>query len=155
MIDEKLKVNLNKSLKLTNVIMKTLDKKELEEFVNEVIKLENYIKSKGAKPIGPLIQYTNGYVNENGVIDIKVNILRQTTNYIHNVESPYRTESLINVKNCLYVRYNGDENKIKYAYDKLNLLAFEEDIILKGDSYTVFVAQNDDNLIADVFMEKE
>ena len=31
--------------------------------------------------------------------------------------------------------------------------AFENDIKLKGDSYTVFVKQEEENIVADVFME--
>lgn len=54
----------------------------------------------------------------------------------------------------MYARYIGEESKLKFAYDKINLIAFEEDIPLKGDSYTVFVAKNDDGIIADVFMER-
>jgi hypothetical protein len=54
----------------------------------------------------------------------------------------------------LYVRYEGEENKLKFAYDKIILSAFEEDIPLKGDSYTIFVNQQGDNFVADVFMER-
>lgn len=54
----------------------------------------------------------------------------------------------------MYARYNGEESKLKFAYDKMNLIAFEEDIPLKGDSYTIFVNTNDDGLIVDVFMER-
>jgi len=46
---------------------------------------------------------------------------------------------------------------MKFAYDKINLYAFENDIKLKGDSYTVFVDSQEENdtIIADVFMERE
>jgi len=35
----------------------------------------------------------------------------------------------------------------------LGLFAFENDIKLKGDSYTVFVDKNEEEIVADVFME--
>jgi hypothetical protein len=54
----------------------------------------------------------------------------------------------------MYVSYQGEESKLKFAYDKINLKAFEEDIPLKGDSYTIFIDQQDDQIIADVFMER-
>ena len=44
--------------------------------------MENYIKSKGATPIGPLIQKTEYSVNEEGQLDIKVYLMRQTNTFI-------------------------------------------------------------------------
>ena len=120
----------------------------------EVEKMINYLNIKGMKNIGPLIQYTKVNLNQNEGVNMEIKILLQSNNYIYNVESPYHMESVICVKNCIYVRYQGDENKLKFAYDKINLTAFEEDIPLKGDSYTIFVEQKDDQIIADVFMER-
>ena len=144
----------SKTLKLNKVLIKTLEKDDLENFVTTVEQMENYIKSKGSQTIGPLIQHIESSVNEQGEIDIVIKLLRQSSNFIQHVEPPYEMKSVIRVKNCMYVRYTGPESKLKFAYDKINLTAFEEDIELKGDSYTIFVDQNEDNIIADVFMEK-
>ena len=48
------------------------------------------------------------------------------------------------------------EEIAKFAYDKINLEAFENDIELTGESYTVFVDQNEEEgtIVADVFMPK-
>ena len=46
------------------------------------VQMENYIKSKGATPIGPLIQKTEYSVNEEGQLDIKVYLMRQTNTFI-------------------------------------------------------------------------
>ena len=56
----------------------------------------------------------------------------------------------------MYCRYTGPEEKLKFAYDKIQLTAFEENIPLKGDSYTIFVDKNeeDETIVADVFMER-
>lgn len=151
---EKLILKEKKILKLTNVLTKILQNSEIESYQIEVEKMGNYLKTKGAVPVGPLIQYTNAFVNENGELDMEIKMLLQSNSYIHNVEPPYHMESLIRVKNCMYVRYQGEDSKLKFAYDKINLEAFEEDIPLKGDSYTIFVDKQDDNLIADVFMER-
>jgi hypothetical protein len=150
---EKIQVNRNKTLKLTNVLMKEIDINENEGINKEVMQMENYLRNKGAKPIGPLIQYTD--VEGSGA-DIKVTLklMRQSSTFIHNIEEPYKIESIIRVKNCMYARYNGEESKLRYTYDKINVIAFEEDIPLKGDSYTIFVNSNDDGIIADVFMER-
>jgi hypothetical protein len=151
---QKFKLNDNKALKLTNVLIKIFLLHEIESLQIEVIKMKNYLKTKGVMPVGPLIQYTNAFVNETGELDIEIKLLLQSNKFIHNVDPPYHMESLIRVKNCMYVRYQGEENKLKFAYDKINLTAFEEDIPLKGDNYTIFVDQQDDQIIADVFMER-
>ncbi|RDU21884.1 hypothetical protein [Anaerosacchariphilus polymeriproducens] len=153
-MSNKLQVSLNKALKLTNVISKEFEEKDFENFDEEVVKMENYIVSKGVLPLGPLIQYTNGFINENGQFEAKVLLMRQVSDHIQSTEEPYTYESLISVKNCIYVRYVGDESNLKFAYDKLNLTAFEEEIPLKGNSYTVFVNKDEDTITADVFMEK-
>lgn len=150
----RLQVNQNKSLKLSNVIVKTIEQSEFESFEKEVIQMESYIRSKGATPVGPLVQYTKGYVNESGQLEVHIDLMRQCNNFINNVEEPYKIVPQISVKNCIYVRYTGEESTIKFAYDKLNLMAFEEGIPLKGDSYTIFVKQEEENIVADVFMEK-
>lgn len=153
-MQDKMLTNYNKTLKLANVISKEVNINILESLEREVVLIENYIKSKGSQPIGPLIQYTSTKVNEQGELDLVIKLMRQSSNFINNVEPPYQMKSVLRIKDCMYVRYTGPESKLKFAYDKINLIAFEEDIELKGDSYTVFVNQVDDNIIADVFMEK-
>lgn len=150
----KIEFNHEKTLKLTNVVIYTLGEEDFENLNLIVEKMENYIKTKGYMPIGPLIQYSGTRITENGELDIVVKLIRQSSGYINHVEAPYTCESVLRIKNCMYVRYTGPENMLKFAYDKINLTAFEEDLKLKGDSYTVFVNQVDDNIIADVFMER-
>ena len=122
---------------------------------HSIIQMDNYIKSKGATPIGPLIQKTEYSVNEEGQLDIKVCFMRQANNFIHNVEAPYTMESVLRVRNCMYARYTGPEEKLKLAYDKINVTAFEEDIELSNSNYTIFVDKQDDNIVADIFVEKK
>ena len=145
----------NKVLKLTNVLISEIDIQGNDDFNKLIFQIENYIKSKGATPIGPLIQKTEYHVNEEGQIDIKVNFMRQASNFIHNVEAPYSMESVVRVKNCMYARYTGPEEKIKLAYDKINVTAFEENIELSNSNFTIFVDKQDDNIVADIFVEKK
>ena len=66
----------------------------------------------------------------------------------------YKMDSILRVKNCLYARYIGPEDKLKFAYDKLGVYAFENDIELEGCNYTIYVDRNeeDETMVADVFM---
>ena len=152
----KLQLN-NKILKLQNVLIAKVDFSEEKMDINLLIeKMQSYIKVKGAMQIGPLIQNTKTFINKEHELDVEVTLLLQCNNYIHNVEQPYYMESILRVQNCMYCRYIGPEEKLKFAYDKINLEAFENDIELTGESYTVFVDQNEEEgtIVADVFMPK-
>lgn len=116
--------------------------------------MNTYIKTHGAKQIGPLIQHTLLSKNEVNEIDLKMRFMLQCDNYLHKVVSPYKMETLIRVKNCIYARYAGPEDKIKFAYDKIGVYAFENGIELDGSNYTIYVSKNeeDETMVADVFM---
>lgn len=150
----KLQISYNKSLKLTNVLCKEFKLDNVDEYQIAVNQMENYIKSKGMQPIGPLIQYTSLKCDGDEDASLLLKIMRQASSYISRVEAPYSMESVIRIPDCLYVRFTAEEDKMRFAYDKLNLISFEEDIPLIGDSYTIFVDKNEDILVADVFMEK-
>ena len=92
---------------------------------------------------------------EDGSADFKTQLMIQATAYINKLEPPYFMEAVHRCRNCLFVRFSGEENQLKYAYDKLNLIAFEEDIPLTGTSYTIFTSKDADTFSADVFMEKK
>ncbi len=153
----KIQLNSNKILKLQNVLIAKVDFSEKKMDINLFIeKMQSYIKVNGAMQIGPLIQNTKTIINKEQELDVEVTLLLQCNNYIHNVEQPYYMESVIRISNCMYCRYIGPEEKLKFAYDKINLEAFENDIELTGESYTVFVDQNEEEgtIVADVFMPK-
>ena len=151
-----LQLSYSKTLKLTNALIHMMQQEDLEHFEASVESMDNFIKVKGCQPIGPLIQYTNSSINENGELDIDIKMIRQSSNFINHLTDDYSMNSVIRIPNCMYCRYIGPEDSMKFAYDKIMLAAFEEDIPLKGDSYTIFVENNqeEDYIIADVFMER-
>ena len=154
----KLQYYNTKILKINNVLIKKLNMQEDELNISIIIEqMQSYIKTKGVKQIGPLIQYTRTFLNENDEMDFEVVIMLQCNSYIHNVEPPYSMESVIRVPNAMYCRYIGSEDKLHFAYDKINLEAFENDIELEDCNYTVFVDRNEDDetIVADVFIPRK
>lgn len=146
-------VSDNKSMKLTNVIIKEVDS-SVTDIITEVERIENYVKSKGMLPIGPLIQKMACSIDESGQVHWKIYILRQVNNFIHHIDKPYSFEKLIRIKNAMYAHYTGPEDKIRLAHEKIKIWAFENDISIHEESYTIYVGQDDDNVIVDVFVEK-
>ena len=153
----KLQYHPNKVLKLTNVLKyKILLDEENFDFNVAIEQMQSYIKTKGAMQIGPLIQYSRTFLNENQELDMEIMLMLQCNHYIHTVEQPESMESVMRVPNALYCRYTGSESKLKFAYDKIHLEAFEADTKLEDCSYTIFVDHNleEDILVADVFIPR-
>ncbi len=154
----KLQFNDKKILKLTNVLKyKLLINAEDFNFDAEIQKMQSYIKIKGVVQVGPLIQHTRTFLDEEGELNMDIVMMLQCNHFLHSVESSYFMESVLRIPNCLYCRYTGPEDKLKFAYDKIYLEAFENDISLKQDNYTIFVDQNEEegSIIADVFVPRE
>ena len=72
---------------------------------------------------------------------------------ITQTEPGYEVDAVLRVKNCLYAHYTGPMAYSQLASSKLQILAFEKDLKLTGDNYTIFVSQDDDDAVVDVFME--
>lgn len=145
----------NKILKLTNVITILADVRNIVEFNRIAENLNNYIKSKGATPIGPIIQKTVYDVNDDGQLEIRFYLMRQSNNYIHGIESPYEIQPVLRVPKCMYAHYIGPESKLKLAYDKIEIVAFENNIELSNERYTILVDNQEDKVVTDVFVQKK
>ncbi len=154
----KLQFNTSKILKLQNVLKSKIDLENQDmDLAVLVEKMQSYIKVKGAVQIGPLIQQTRTFVNEEEELDMEIILMLQCNHFINSVEKPYSMESVLRVTDCMYCRYMGPEEQLKIAYDKINVEAFENDIELEGESYTVFEDENEEEgtIVADVFVPKK
>ena len=154
-IIEKISLRENKTLKLNNVLIREVSENELIDINQISYMIDSYIKSKGNSTIGPMINYSNVEIKEDGQPAMIIKLMVQLKNPIHNIEKPYELKSQLKITNCLFARFIEKEENLQFAYQKLGVYAFENDIKLKGDSYTVFVKQEEEeeNIVADVFME--
>lgn len=152
-INNKMILKENKTLKLNNVLSRELSEKEFMDINRITYMMDSYIKSKGNSIMGPMINYSSLVNDENGNPKLIGKIIFQLKNPINKIERPYKYEKQIRITNCLFVRFNEKEENLQFAYSKLQLHAFENDIDLLGSSYTVFVDQKEDRIVADVFMK--
>lgn len=141
----------HKTLKLTNVLTRTFNAEEMASAGIILTQMENFIKSSGAQPVGPLIQCLK--VEGGPKPAAQLCWMRQATDFISNMEQGYHMDSVLRVKNCLYAHYTGPLSQSQLASQKLTIYAFENGIELQGSVYTIFVDQDDDNAVVDVFME--
>lgn len=146
-----IKVAENKTLKLTNVVARRIAPEELGNMMVALTQLQNFIKSHNAQPIGPLVQSLKiGPAPEHAP---ELYLMQQATQLITQTEPGYEVDAVLRVKNCLYAHYTGPMAYSQLASSKLQILAFEKDLKLTGDNYTIFVSQDDDDAVVDVFME--
>lgn len=150
---EKITVRENKTLKLNNVLVRDVSQNEIIDINKVAYMMESYIKSKGNSTVGPMVNYSAMDMGENGQPKIILKLLVQLRNPLNNIEIPYTFKPQIRITNCLFARFTEKEENLQYTYSKLALYAFENDIKLKGESYTVFVNKKENNIVADVFME--
>lgn len=146
-------VSESKTLKLTNVLSRRIMPEDFANINLIVTQMENFVRSHGAQPIGPLVQHI--CIAKGPKPEPQMYLLRQANQLITRLDPQYHMDAVLRVKNCLYAHYVGPMARNELASQKLNIYAFEHDIKLAGSAYTIFVSQDDDEGVVDVFMEKE
>ena len=141
----------NKTLKLTNVLARRVMPEELGSMQVILTQMHNFIKSHDAQPIGPLVQALKVGTGPDHAPELY--LMQQATQFIPQMEPGYHMDPVLRVKGCLYAHYTGPLNKSQLASSKLQILAFENNIELNGNVYTIYVNQDDDEAVVDVFME--
>lgn len=142
----------NKILKLRNVLIREVEETEFENIDKTLTMMNHYIKSKGGKTVGPLIQLVEPITDKDGKSSARIALLKQTKDMIVRVDQPYKSYEEIKIINCIYARFVGEKNKMNLAYEKIKVYAFEEYIELSGVTYSI-ILKDDNELIMDVFAE--
>mgnify|MGYP000226017526 FL=1 len=146
-----IKVAENKTLKLTNVLSRLVRPEELGNLPVILTQMQNFMKSNGAQPIGPLVQAVKMGTGPDHVPELYM--MQQATQFIGQMEQDYHMDAILRVKNCLYAHYTGPMPESQLASYKLQVHAFENEQKLTGTSYTIYVNQDEDDAVVDVFME--
>ena len=141
----------NKTLKLTNVVSRRIQPEEFNNMQIVLTQMHNFIKSNGAQPLGPLVQCIKLPAGPNP--QPEVYMMQQATQLIPQMDPGYHMDAILRVKNCLYAHYTGPMPESQLASYKLQVHAFENEQKLTGTSYTIYVNQDDDDAVIDVFME--
>ena len=141
----------NKTLKLTNVLARKIDASELGNLGVMLTQMQNFMKSNNAQPIGPLIQCIKVPSGPNP--QPEVYMMQQTTQLIPRMEPGYTQDAVMRAKGCLYAHFTGPMDHSSLASQKLNIYAYEHEIELTGTTYSIYVNQDSENGVMDVFME--
>lgn len=142
------------TLKLANVLQRKVDVNGLMNLPRQHGEMVAYIKDKGFLPVGPVIHKSVLSYDKSCRAEMSAYLLQRLNGGIENPQMPYFMTGLIQVNNCLYTRFRGRNEDISFAYDKMNLIAYEHEISLSNESYTVIVNEGNGNIVADIFMEQ-
>lgn len=146
----KIEVVENKTLKLGNVLGRKMNIEEFKKIPPEKIitLLRTHLLSKGAPPRGPLISHNTMQEGNNFI-----SFMMQANKAVK-AENPYYFMEEIIINNCLFTRFKGKEHDVDFAFQKMNIYAYENDILLKTESYSVYLneKQERNEVIVDIFM---
>ena len=132
----KLEIKDNKKLVLKSVICKKLYDIKAENINQEIEKFYQHLQLLKAQIFGPLIVKSCG------------------TTIHHNAQqysNIYDVQDSISVPYCLYVRFEDSPEYLQYAYSKLDLHVYENDIQTDGIVYTVYVNSSPEKMVVDIF----
>lgn len=147
-IMEKIIIKHRKTLKLINVLVKHCHGSGYD-VEHELVKLRNYIKISKLETQGPLIIKNLGAdIDESKRIVLDYDILIQLKIKTR-VKYPHEFVNEIKVNDCIYCRFNGKQEELQYAYSKLNLYIWENDLISNGEAYIIYLCDNHKNI--DIF----
>jgi len=149
--EEKIQIRENKILRLSKVLIRDIPRNELINEEKIQVMIRNYIISKGTAVSGPSITFSGMAVGAKGQKQTITKLMFQLKHTI-TVESPYKFQETIRAENCLFARFTEKMENLQYAYHKLMVHAFERDMKLSGQTYSVFVNVSEHRAVVDIFM---
>jgi hypothetical protein len=142
-----------KTLKLNNVLSKETGTLDGDELAKALHMFDAYTKSKKLTPYGPMVMFSKTAF-DGAKMSQRSKLMAQLREAHENPDPPYSFDRVVKVDGCVLARYRGSAVGLQVAYSKLQVYAFEHDIQLKGETYTVIIEQKDGDILADVFTEK-
>lgn len=142
----------NKTLKLKSAFSKTIvvddsfNEKPFELIVKE---FDDYMKNNKIIGYGPLIVKSGIVGTEEKKMIIK--LIRQTKNEKINTIYPYEFKEEIKTPPCLFSRFNGNSNDQTISSMKMQVYAYEHNLVLDIESYTI-TKNNNDEVEIDTFI---
>lgn len=145
-------IECGKSLKLNNIISREIPVQDNDEIQRIMHMFNSYMKTKELTPYGPMIILNSSLIENNTVIPVS-KIMIQIKEEPDSLEHPYIFDGTIKLSNCILARYKGDLFNLQMAYSKIQVYAFENELELKDEIYSIFVKQDMNEIAVDIFVE--
>lgn len=145
-----IQISDNKTLKLTNVLSRTFTAEEMGNAMLILTQMDNFIKSHGAQPIGPLIQHVEVSGGANPMATFR--FLRQASDFIPRMDPEYHMDAVLRVRTACtlttpapWPRAAGQPEAVHPRFVMISSC--------RNSVYTIYVNQDEDDAVVDVFME--
>lgn len=147
----KLEVKTNKKLVLKNVIVHEMKNIKMSELEKELQKFERNLKLLNVQTFGPLITKNYGMsISDNGEMTICCDAMIQAHDY-KQYQNTYIVHDIYTAEHCVYIRFEDRPEHLNYAYSKLDLFFYENDLESEGIIYSVLINQTSDMMTMDLF----
>lgn len=103
---------------------------------------------------GPPIIWT-GMKLEKGKIKLDRKLIMQCRGDFSKIPIGFERKESVKIGPCVHAQFAGKEENILRAYEKVSVYAYENEIELKKENYTVYVKQDGSDSTIDVFVPME
>lgn len=95
--------------------------------------IQNHIKLYGKSIVGPLISHFYSSIDTDGNIQNNMELIVQLDSPHFILDVNYEFKKQLKVSNCLCASFYDTEENIRFAYLKLNVYAFENQLNLQRE----------------------
>jgi len=147
-----IKVQHGKFLSLKNVIfVEANDIQKTDLVINSSI---SKLKAHGVSIHGPIIVWANMKTSQ-GKVRVDRKLIMQCVEDLSNISINFEKKENVKIGPCVYAQFSGKEQNLIRAFEKASVYAYENDIVLKNENYTVYVEQNELISTVDIFVPME
>lgn len=147
----KLELKDNKKLVLKQVICKKIYGIKLENIDHEIDKFHQHLQLIKVQTFGPLIVKSCGTtIHDDGSITTDFELYVQAHN-AQQYSNLYDIQDTVSIPYCLYIHFEDSPEYLQFAYSKLELYIYENDIQTDGTVYTVYVNSSPEKMTVDIF----
>lgn len=154
-MNKKINILENKKLVLKSVIKKSLNKLPSDQIDKEVQKFQNVLLSHNLSIFGPLVICNKGsHISETGSVTVDIDIIVQAREY-KKMKALFDIEETHICSGCILAQFEGDAENIQFAYSKLDVFIYENNLVSTGLIYTLYKNSSVKHTCLDIFKKVE
>lgn len=112
------------------------------------------LKAYGISIRGPPIVWVGMKITES-IVFLERKLFLQCTGNLSKIPAGFERKDTVKIGPCIYARFIGREENLRYAFEKASVYAFENEIDLKKENYTVYLEKDDISATIDIFIPHE
>jgi len=148
---KKMEVKEHKKLVLKNILRREVRGITSDDFNRELLMFHKFIERERVQTFGPLVIVTLGTQVLGDAITQDFDLIIQAHNY-----KKYSLQAQISERfecsNCIYIKFEGHPKDLHYAYSKLDLFLYENELESDGKTYSIVLEETGNYTTIDIFL---